>query len=277
MIYPTRAIRRKNVGEFLLWSLLGPASYRWQTTLAPRSSADLEVYRSWYTLAQTWNLPVDFAVGQSDPCSMAERYARAQTVVTTSVAEGFGLSFLEPWLAGRPLWGRDLPEITADFKAAGLDLAALYQRVPVPLAWVGEATLRARLAAALARLREAYGRSCSPADVEAAWAHLCPDGTVDFGRLDETLQRQVLAHLHRDDDARRLLRPVALPGVQGPSVLAHNRQVVATQYSLAVYGDRLAALYHHLAGVVPGRVDSLDAGALLDQFLEPARFHLLRT
>ena len=25
MIYPTRAIRRKNVGEFLLWSLLGPA------------------------------------------------------------------------------------------------------------------------------------------------------------------------------------------------------------------------------------------------------------
>ena len=32
--------------------------------------------------------------------------ASAHALVTTSVAEGFGLAFLEPWLMGRPLAGR---------------------------------------------------------------------------------------------------------------------------------------------------------------------------
>ena len=41
--------------------------------------------------------------------------ASAHRLVTTSVAEGFGLAFLEPWLFGKGLLGRNLPEITVDF------------------------------------------------------------------------------------------------------------------------------------------------------------------
>ena len=37
----------------------------------------------------------------------------------TSLAEGFGMVFLESWLAECPLLGRDLPEITRDFVEAG--------------------------------------------------------------------------------------------------------------------------------------------------------------
>jgi hypothetical protein len=47
MLYPTRAIRRKNLGEFLLWSLLGPADTRWQTTLEPTSASDRPAYARW--------------------------------------------------------------------------------------------------------------------------------------------------------------------------------------------------------------------------------------
>ncbi len=59
--------------------------------------------------------------------------AKADALITTSVAEGFGLAFLEPWLASKPLVGRNLPEITADFAEHGLDLSALYNCLPVPL------------------------------------------------------------------------------------------------------------------------------------------------
>ena len=38
-----------------------------------------------------------------------ENLAAADAVATTSLAEGFGMVFLEAWLAGRPLVGRDLP------------------------------------------------------------------------------------------------------------------------------------------------------------------------
>ena len=41
--------------------------------------------------------------------------AHAKAIVSTSVAEGFGLGFLEPWIFGKGLCGRDIPEITSDF------------------------------------------------------------------------------------------------------------------------------------------------------------------
>ncbi len=55
----------------------------------------------------------------------------AHALVTTSVAEGFGLAFLEPWLANRPLFGRKLPEVTEGNKKAGVNLASLYTRLDV--------------------------------------------------------------------------------------------------------------------------------------------------
>ena len=38
-------------------------------------------------------------------CSFPDMVASAQAIVSTSVAEGFGLGFLEPWVFGKkPLW-----------------------------------------------------------------------------------------------------------------------------------------------------------------------------
>ncbi|MEZ5304096.1 MAG: hypothetical protein R3F11_26155 [Verrucomicrobiales bacterium] len=87
---------------------------------------------------------------------------RADAMVTTSVAEGFGLAFLEPWLAGKPVVGRDLPEITADFAESGVDLAHLYARLEIPLAWVDAGRFRRALNSALARAYAAYGAPMPP-------------------------------------------------------------------------------------------------------------------
>lgn len=276
MLYPTRAIRRKNLGEFLLWSLLGPANTRWQTTLEPTSASDRPAYARWVSVARELELPVDFAVGTHQPRTMPELLAGARAVVSTSVAEGFGLSFLEPWLARRPVFGRDLPDITADFKAAGMDLGMLYTSLRIPLAWVGVEQVRNAISRGLRHLRSAYGKPCTSSDVDSALGAAVSEDRVEFGHLDEAMQEQVLREFAADAGARVKIIPPALMQEVTPAVLVHNRRVVAGTFSEAVYGRRLIETYAALLGDT-GADDTLDGARLLDQFLDPARFNLLRT
>jgi glycosyltransferase involved in cell wall biosynthesis len=51
----------------------------------------------------------------------------AHAILTTSKVEGFGYTFVEGWLCGKPVIGRDIPEVTQDFVAAGMELDHLYR------------------------------------------------------------------------------------------------------------------------------------------------------
>ena len=78
--------------------------------------------------------------------------ACSEAIVTTSVAEGFGLGFLEPWVFGKSLCGRNLPEITGDFTDHQIDLTNLYERLEVDLALLSQPSeLRPRIASVLSK------------------------------------------------------------------------------------------------------------------------------
>jgi glycosyltransferase involved in cell wall biosynthesis len=270
-VYPCRAIRRKNIGELLLWSAAMPDA-KFAVTLAPKNPDVKPIYDAWVAFAAELGLNVEFDAGANTP--FEEMIAKADALITTSIAEGFGLAFLEPWLAGKPLVGRNLPEITADFERHGLDLSALYNRLGVPLtskAWNigGEffQTLETQMRAAA----EAYGRDWSDERFDAARSELVQNGTVDFGILDEELQRVIIRAAKED------------PSMFGDGLgdasaqVAGNRAVVEQAYSPEAYGDHLASIYHELQKTKPGSVRYADGGKLLDEFLNPARFNLLRT
>ncbi|MFT4311890.1 MAG: glycosyltransferase [Candidatus Woesearchaeota archaeon] len=59
--------------------------------------------------------------------TLADVYHASDYALTTSLNEGFGYNFLEPWLADVPILGRDLPDQTRDFQNSGLDLSHLNQ------------------------------------------------------------------------------------------------------------------------------------------------------
>ena len=277
-LYPTRAIRRKNIGEFLLWSLLGHPGDRFATTLAPTSPADRAAYDRWVSVARSLGLPVEFEAGRDGRVPFRDLLRGARAVVTTSVAEGFGLAFLEPWLAGRPLAGRDLPEMTREFKAQGVNLDALYERLLVPLAWVGADAFRRKVEAGLAALLREYGREPGLDEVDRAVAAATDGRLVDFGRLDEDLQEIVIRRLARSPSLAEDLRPASLAArLADGEALANNLRVTQEQYGLRPYGERLARIYDGLAGAGPGTLTAPDAGRLLDRFLAPERFFLLRT
>jgi glycosyltransferase involved in cell wall biosynthesis len=276
-LYPTRAIRRKNLGEFLLWAALGDQQDQFAATQAPQNPQEQTRYRRWVALAAELSLPVAFELGNGVD-DFQGLLASAHALVTTSVGEGFGLAFLEPWLSGRPLAGRDLPEITRDFRANGIRLDDLYQRLLVPLDWIDAERLRAAFAHALDANATAYGRPLGTDALEQAWRSAVEDAHIDLGRLDEPAQETVIRHLRTNPNAREDLSPSALTATNDTRLIDANADTIRAEYSLSGYGSRLASIYAEILDEVPSaRFGHADGDTLLDEFLAPERLTLLRT
>ena len=287
VLYPVRCIRRKNAGEALLWSALAGQDARVAITLPPLNPVERPSYSAWKRLAATLDLPCVFDVGGPGGLGFTENLAAADAILTTSVAEGFGMVFLEAPLAGRPLIGRDLPEITADFVAAGIRLDGLRPGLTVPLDWVGEDCFRSALEAAYLRAQAAYQQPpAAGAELGRDIDRLIDHGQVDFGILSSGLQRHVIQLVHSQADRRdRLLelnpwiaRALTLDSIGASDTIRRNVEAVRGEFSLEVSGTRLLDLYRSLeASPRSDQVDPLpDGPCILDSFLCLSRFHPIR-
>ena len=278
--YPVRGIRRKNLGEAVLTAVLEPDAVV-GVTLEPRNPAELAFHDRWRAFCDDLDLPVRFGTGEAPSSgepgvSFHENLAAADAVLTTSVAEGFGMVFLEAWLADRPLVGRDLPHVTADFRAEGLELPGLYKSLTVPAGWVSE--FPARFRAGCETLLSDYRRPWDDAAFAAALAAKTAGGRVDFGDLDEAMQEAVIRRLVDDPAARGEVRTDELdPGRPTDGVVDRNAAVVRAKYDLAGSGRRLRAVYDAvLASPVGPVTPPPHPGAALDAFLDLRSFRLIR-
>ena len=276
ILYATRAIRRKNIGEFLLWSALSKSDASFGVTLEPESATALQHYRRWEKVSTELELPVEFNLGTKHP--FPDLIARSTQLMTTSVAEGFGLSFLEPWLANRFLSGRNLPEITRDFSMHGVNLEHLYERLDVPLSLIGKDTLIERLETALARYYLSYRKPFPKGSVDESFSTICSNNHVDFGRLDESMQEAVISALCRSEIALDEISPQKLTTPETASGrVEQNRIAVQNAFDLQSYGKRLSAIYGVVAASSSEKPRALSADHMLQGFLDPRRFTLLRT
>ncbi len=187
ILYPTRAIRRKNLGEFLLWSALAPPGHRFAVTLAPAAdSAERTAYGQWKTAASQWRLPVDFLEGRPTP--------PVAVAATTSMQEGFGMAFAEPWLAGIPVAGRSLPAATRLLTEAGLRLERAYESIDVSRFPLPE------------RFSQQRDRPPAPLGPEGCTAHALGPAVTDFKNLEADAQRAVIQAICRDKSLRDEIR-----------------------------------------------------------------------
>lgn len=276
ILYPTRAIRRKNIGEFILWSAMASSpELKFAITLAPENPLEQSFYRRWKEVAGALNLPVEFEAGAHRDFSALLQSARA--IATTSMAEGFGLAFLEPWLLGKPLLGRKLPEVTAALENRGVRLDALYERLTVPVEWVGRERFTAQIAKAWRRTMTAYARPFRSEEVDRAVAAAIDGDRIDFGRLDESMQEQVIRHVHANRSSVAEIQPADwMDRVTTPATIASNQQLIEAEYGLAGYGNRLMDIYFQMVARPSVPAGTIQADQLADQFLVPERFCLLR-
>ena len=278
VLYPVRAIRRKNVGEALLLSLLLPADCPLYITLPPNSPADFPSYRFWQRLTQDRRLPVQFEMGGRN--NFHDLLRQARHVVSTSIAEGFGFAFLEPWVAGQNLEGRLLPTICSDFSDAGIRLDRLYTRVDIPLAWIGRKRLIARFQDCYRRSRRLFGLAAGMPSAQSFTAPLLETEHIDFGLLDEPLQAQVIQAV-QSDPARRQRLLALNPALQrmgrhprSRQRIQHNRERILTTFGQSRYGERLQTIYREvLTLAVQHRIDK---SRLIKEFMQFHNFSLLK-
>ncbi|MBM9615842.1 glycosyltransferase family 4 protein [Desulfobulbus rhabdoformis] len=276
-LYPTRAIRRKNLGEFLLWSALVGETTWFATTSAPENPLEQPRYQRWKQIAAELGLPVHFELVGPNGYGFIDLLRLADMAMTTSVAEGFGMAFLEPWTQTTPVCGRNLVEITRQFAIDALELPGCYDQLTVPLDWLGEERVRKAAASGLCRNLAAYGRQPGKDDLERCLQAWIKDGRIDFGRLDEPMQEDVLSQVVGHQAQAALVSPADLPdSATMAAALNKNQEILQRQYTLERYGERLEQIYDQVAGAAGSFCGQLDGGVLLDRFLAPERLHLLR-
>ena len=271
-VYPVRAIRRKNIGELLLWSAMAREGERFQVTLPPTSAVDIGPYESWKQLAGELKLPVEFESGLAR--SYEAILEEAEAIITTSIAEGFGLTFAEPCLAGKPLTGRNLPGVTRDLAMNGMRFGGLYDALRVPLAWLDVDAVKAEVKRALDGIYEAYELPARPDTFERAWGAMVSEGGIDVGRLDEAMQARIIADMVKDPAQAAAVRPERLTLAEDE--VAGNAAMVQEHLNPSRYAEAVDAIYQQLAGAKPEPLTGARGRLLSTVFMQPENLCLLR-
>ena len=264
ILYPVRGIRRKNLGELCLWAKHAPAGTRFAIASKPENPAWIACFEDWENFTQQENLPVEFDV-VSDEQPFDFWLKKSTHLATTSIAEGFGLTFIEPHFLGRPLIGRDLPEITRDFSAEGLTSANLYPEIAVPLEALDLTKLKDDFCTQIEATFSTYGQSL---DAASTWECFIENGTVDFGNLPEIHQQELIRNHHFPD-----LKAWLAQALSESTVPTQNTEA----WSSHRYQERIIKILTEVCSASPATPDFLPKENILSQFLNPKRFHFLRT
>ncbi len=277
VLYPVRAIRRKNIGEAVLISLFLPPGKRIGITLEPTGAIDNESYAGWQSFADTYGLAVSFRLGIG--ANFDELLARTSSMVTTSIKEGFGFSFLEPWTAKKMLYGRLLPDICSDFIQNNIDLTHLYTMLAVHTYLFDADDFRKKWKFCYAGKMKQFGLPVGRESIERSFNALFSNDTLDFGYLNEKLQKQVISSVYEKPDNRKNVLDInpflsnidALSGQK--KRIEANRLAVERQYSLEKNQERLMRIYNQVQNItVDHKIDRL---RLLAAFNTPERNQLL--
>jgi hypothetical protein len=276
ILYPVRAIRRKNIGEALLLSMFLPEGAQVGITMPPQHPADRTIYRQWQKFVSQHNLPLAFEVARHTPFTQLVKQAKC--VVSTSLNEGFGFSFLEPWTAGKEVFGRYLDHACDDFQEKGIALDHLYSALQIPLTSFDVAAFQQRWQHSLSRFASSFGQDLDPSILEAGFAALTSRQTIDFGYLEEEFQRSVIESLLVDRNLRTILvelNPQLRQMVQfnpDQERISKNRQIIVNEFGMDGYRTRLLKIYQQVCQLFIAQ--RIDQQKLLNYFLKPKNYYM---
>lgn len=281
-LYPVRAIPRKNIGELVLWAAVCKAQSKdgieWAVTLPPKNERYLNHYNAWKQFCRKQSLPVVFEAGEHYGLTYAELIEASSCMFTSSMAEGFGMVYLEPWLAGKPLAGRNLTVITRDFSDNGVRFPGLYDTLDIPQRWIDTPGFTNTLHGSIGQLLSDYGMAADEAAQKTTeWVSLIMAGdTIDFGVLDDETQRVVIRHiLENPTEANTLSALLPAAGIAAGAIDA-NREVILRYFSPQAHIQKLEDIYTQLLGAQATDGASISGFSLLQQFLHHSGFSMQR-
>lgn len=204
--YPVRVIRRKNIGELVLLAVIFKDCCQFLVTLPPRNPVEIEQYHRWTEFCKTHSIDIIFEAGEK--AEFVDLIAGSDFCITTSIKEGFGMTFLEPWLIGTPVIGRNLSYVTDDITSEGVKLNFVYNQLTV----------------------------------------IYQDNKLDFKYLSTTQQQNLILQVKSDYLYRKQiveLNPVLnqFPPSISANEIETNRKIVAQKFSIIQYAERIYSSY----------------------------------
>ena len=278
VLYPVRAIRRKNIGEAILLTLFFKENETLVITLPPNSPADIAAYKDWKRFVRVNKMNVLFEAGLDFDFDQLVQNARF--ILTTSIAEGFGFSYLTPWLDRKVLWGRKLPDICKDFEEKGLVFDQLYLKLVIPLNWLPIDNLYSRWKTCMLTAASCYGLRIDVKRIDASFESVTRDNQIDYGLLDEFYQKEIITRIMSDAAAAAKLIQMnpflEHPGRFGDAdrLIEINCRAVSANYNRTVYHRALSEVYNRVLGIKAAH--HLSSVPLLNYFLNPENFSLLK-
>ncbi len=278
VLYPVRAIRRKNVGEAILTSLFFPEDLALWITLPPNSPVDVESYQFWRDFCTKHNLNVRFGAGLDE--ELPDMLSSSQFILTTSIMEGFGFVFIEPWQAGKIIQGRYLDEICPDFEALGISFSHLYTNLPIPGKWIDRIEFSEEWLETIQSVSGSYGINFHQNRLQKSYEEMRSREFLDFGLLNEKFQSRILERLITDAKSRKELMTINpfLMNLQEPEIskemIKSNRDLIRRSFTESAFSSSLLSVYRKVINKPVQQ--QIDKEILVSRFMHPDRFSLLK-
>ena len=274
-LYPVRAVRRKNLGELALLSASHPEIH-FANSLGPTNPSFQTTYDEWKSFGKSLGLSLTYGLGEQLNISFPELVRQAASIINVSVAEGFGLGFLEPWSFGKSLCGRNIPDITSDFTQLGVNLENLYSNLWVERSLLDGDYLREKIKAALVNIYRQYQVTLPADSFKRAYTAICQDEGIDFGCLDEVMQKTIIQKVKTSQQLASTLREQAELNILTRAKILNNQSSVSENFSASVYGSRVRQIYQEIIESTQTTCGFADGQRMLEQFLLPERLNFLR-
>ncbi|MBW2364952.1 MAG: glycosyltransferase family 1 protein, partial [Deltaproteobacteria bacterium] len=277
VLYPVRAIRRKNIGEAILLSLFFSGKTL-SITLPPNSPADMKSYNGWKDFVLENNLDVEFESGLR--ANFQTLISSSDFLISTSITEGFGFSFLEPWTADKMLWGRSIPDVCRDFKKNGVDLDHLYQRLHIPASWIGKDALLHTFMSCISENSKKFNVEINKKQTQNFFLNKIESGGIDFGLLGENFQKKAISKILSSKKNKELIidfNPyLTKPGFEfsNTKLISNNKKAVLQNYSKAIYKNNLIKIYKKVTS--HSVTHCINKNILASYFLKSDNFSLLK-
>ena len=265
---PIRLIRRKNVLEALLLAATADSPPQLLVTLDANSEPERPYAEAIKDLFRKESHAAVVGFGHElvgNVFGFDDLLFASDVVVTTSLMEGFGFSFLEGANRGRPLVGRDLNEVTSDFVESGFPAANLYDQFRVPVSrkvrdqMVEKGRQFAQREGDLLELDKSTIQRFS-FEVETIFS----EDVVDFGFLE--LDQQInLTHLLQDDSFVQDLKSLNQGAAKPALFPADFNKQVAKRFGLKAHSLRLATAFETMFSQ---RYKDTDAENISDNLLD---------
>ena len=273
---PIRLIRRKNVVEALLLAATIDDPPQLLVTLDANSEPERPYAEAVKDLFRRHNHAAVVGFGHElvgSAFGFDDLLLSSDVVVTTSLLEGFGFTFLEGANRGIPLVGRSLNELTSDFAAAGFPGGSLYEQFLVPVDRKTREEMITKGLQFAQKQGQLLGLNNSTIDrfadeVKAIFSN----DAVDFGFLELNQQLGLIDYLKENAFVQELrsLNPAAAE----PAIFPHDfNERVEEQFGLQAHAAKVATAIEGLFGQTFEEAGTENtSNKLLDLYFLP-RFH----